>query len=82
MQRRSAGTSSLSGQHILSLCRGEPALSRALADLMNLYGQGRVPQKILELVPIRGIAMAKKPKGVRPIGVPYIFDGLFTRATL
>jgi hypothetical protein len=79
LRHRSAGTDGVSGTVILQLLRSSSTLLDSYTQLVNLVAAGRVPQRVLEAVPGLGLALKKKPSGVRPIVVPLFLDGMVTK---
>jgi len=71
----------MSGAVVLTLLRSSATLLDAYTELVNLVAAGKVPQKVLEVVPGLGLALKKKPSGVRPIVVPLFLDGIVTKVT-
>jgi hypothetical protein len=80
LRKRSHGSDGMSGNVLLQLLRSSATLLVAYTELTNIMLDGRIPKEIMAIIPIRGIALQKKPRGVRPLGVPLIQDGLLTKA--
>ena len=81
MRHRSAGSTKISMEMTLGWMRSthRPILREKVTRVVNLIAAGKAPIELATELGLPLTLLKKLPRGIRPIGVPFGFEGLVTR---
>ena len=81
-RKRSAGVSQLSAELLFRIFRFSPHLLDMYTTVINKLAAAEVEDALFENLMVRGVALRKVPKGIRPLGIPEVHSGVVTSLLL